>query len=112
MYMGMVIFSVMIMILTSSRFKVVDYSAASHGSVPTLTSSLRLRCDIILSLAADLLGCISPSNTTTNNQTRNNSHDRAADTPHWDTQPSPDSDPKELKPVPRPFVLDRIQSKE
>jgi len=58
-YMCMVRFSVRIMILTSSLFKVVAYPAAWRAGVPTLTSSLRPRRYIIPSLVADLLGCIS-----------------------------------------------------
>jgi len=109
--MYMVRLSVRIMFLTSSQYKVFAYPAAWHAGIPTLTSSLRPRCYIIPSLAAGLLGCISAYKERTNKQTRNKSHDRPADTVHGETPPPLDCDPKVVKPVPRPFVLDSIQSK-
>jgi hypothetical protein len=45
-------------------------------------------------------------------QTRNKSYDRPVDTAHGETPPPLDCDPKVVKPMPRPFVLDCIQSKE
>jgi hypothetical protein len=42
---------------------------------------------------------------------KNKSHNRPADTAHGETPLPLDCDPKVVKPVPRPFVLDRIQSK-
>jgi len=46
------------MILTSSPFEVVAYPAASRAGIATLSSSLRPCHYIILTLAAELLGCI------------------------------------------------------
>jgi len=99
------------MVLTSSQFNVVTYLAAWLTGVRTLTSSLRPRRYIIPSLAADLLGCISPYQKRTKKQTRNKSHHWPAGTAHGETTPPLDCEINMLKPVPGPFVLDRIQSK-